>query len=175
MRISWRGILIWVALAAAIVAPWAEPILPPGLAAPAPVKAKPRLDRPLEMVALGDLTETTARPLFTASRRPPPPPTAKPALAPTKPKPTRLVGYRLTGIVRSSRQRMILLTEEKSGRVVELHEGEQVDGWRLTSIGTDHVRLSRDGHDIDLLDLNAKAPASSGRNTRWLPSAGGRR
>jgi hypothetical protein len=142
---------------------------------PAPLAAKSAPPQPTRTIALADLPETTGRPLFTASRRPPLPPAVKPAQTKAKPKPTRLVGYRLTGIVRSSSQRMILLTQEKSGHVVELHEGEQVDGWRLNSIEADHVRLSRDGHEIDLLNLNAKAVGTSGRETRWLPSTGGRR
>ncbi|MDA0342503.1 MAG: hypothetical protein O3B74_13000, partial [Proteobacteria bacterium] len=78
-------------------------------------------------------------------------------------------------IVRSSVKRMILLTEEKSGRVVELHEGEQVDGWRLTAVGTDHVRLTRDGREIDLLNPKADKATLNGRNTHWLPSVGERR
>jgi hypothetical protein len=174
MRISWRGFLIWVALAAAIIAPWAAPLPDPSPSGPAPVTSRPPPDPNFESKALTALPETTARPLFTATRRPPPP-ARNPVQTSARPKPTRLVGYRLTGIVRSSTQRMILLTEEKSGRVVELHEGEQVDGWRLTTIGPDHARLSRDGHQIDLLEANAKAPGISGRDTRWLPSAGGRR
>ena len=175
MRISRRSLFVWLALASAIAAPWVLPVQPREHAAPVPVVAKPALPRPSEPVALADLPETAARPLFAASRRPPLPPAKKPLRVTPRPKSTHLVGYRLTGIVRSSSQRMILLTEEKSGRVVELHEGEQVDGWRLTSIGTNHVRLSRDGHEIDLLDLNTEPAGSPGRDTRWLPSAGERR
>lgn len=175
MRISRGRILVWVALAAAILAAWAAPVSDPSPSGSAPVSARPPPVPALELKALTQFPDTTARPLFNASRRPSPPSAPGPAPTLASPKPTRLVGYRLTGIVRSSTQRMILLTEEKSGRVVELHEGEQVDGWRLTSIGTDHARLSRDGHQIDLFEANAKTPGTLGRDTRWLPSGGGRR
>jgi hypothetical protein len=176
MRISWRMGLVWLALVTATGVPWVPSRSTPAPSEPARAAietASP--DQPLETVTLAALSQTTTRPLFNASRRPSPPPTVKPAMAPVKPKATHLVGYRLTGIVRSSSQRMILLTEEKSGRVVKLHEGDQVDGWLLVSIGTDHVRLSRAGHEIDLLNPRGEVSGPSGRNTRWLPSAGGRR
>lgn len=176
MRISWRMGLVWLAFVTATCGPWVPSYLAPAPSQPARAAIETTSpDKPREAATLAALAQTTARPLFNASRRPSPPPAVKPAIAPVKPQPTHLVGYRLTGIVRSSSQRLILLTEGKSGRVVKLHEGDRVDGWLLISIGTDHVRLSRGGHVIDLLNPSGEASKPSGRNTRWLPSAGGRR
>jgi hypothetical protein len=182
MRIKGRVVLIWVILAAAIAAPWigeerippTSPLISSPASAPPAANAEPESPAPNVkpvIPALSSLNETIARPLFSATRRPPAPETA-PKPAPAKTRPARLVGYRLTGIVRSSSHRLILLTEEKSGRVVELREGEQVDGWRLTSIGTDNIRLSRDGIEFNLLEAAAPPPVTRGRDTRWLPSGG---
>ena len=176
MRIKGRVLLIWVTLVAAIAAPWIgdEQASPPSPSDPSGTAPEPALNAARTIPALATLGETTARPLFTATRRPPAPETAaKPV--PNKTRPARLVGYRLTGIVRSSSHRLILLTEEKSGRVVELREGDKVDGWRLISIGTDNIRLSRDGIEIDLLEAGAPPPVTRGRDTRWLPSGGDER
>jgi hypothetical protein len=176
MRISWRLSLVWAMLAAAIAVPWADGVAPPPPAGPAPQGSETPAPAPTALPGPDEMTETTARPLFTASRRPAPAPAAPgPAASSAPRKPTRLVGYRLTGIVRSSSQRMILLTEEKSGRVLELHEGDEVDGWRLMSIEGDHARLSRDGLEIDFPEQNTGASGVGGRNTRWLPSGGERR
>jgi hypothetical protein len=175
MRISWRVFGLWIVLSAAIIAPWSFPISAPPPSTPTLAAPNSPVDQVSPFPTLATLPETTRRPLFIASRRTAPPASAKMTQDSPPAKPARLVGYRLTGIVRSSTQHMILLAEEKSGRVVELREGEQVDGWRLTSIGTNHVKLSRDGHEIDLLNLNAKTPSIMGRDTRWLPSAGDRR
>lgn len=178
MRINQRLLPVWALLVVAIAAPWIggeEEGPAPGPASPSPGAApNPAPIAAPAIPALSALNETTARPLFTVSRRPPAPETAaKPALE--KARPARLVGYRLTGIVRSSSQRLILLTEEKSGRVVELREGEQVDGWRLTSIEADNIRLARDGIEFNLLEAGAPATVTRGRDTRWLPSGGDKR
>lgn len=174
MRISRRLIVVWVFLAGAAALPWFVSGPPPNPTDEAPIIAEAPTPPANEVPALAEMTETTSRPLFSASRRPPPPETATAERQPA-PKPSRLVGYRLTGIVRSSSRRMILLTEEKSGRVVELHEGDEVDGWRLTSIEGDHARLTRDGLEIALPDRNTVSPEANGLNTRWLPSGGERR
>ena len=160
---------LWILLLVISAWPWlANPLLPKemettgptGLSVPEPLPSFPDL---------AALEETIKRPLFTASRRPPPAqPTTKPL-----PSPTRLAGYRVTGIVRSSAKRMILLTEERTGRIVELHEGDKVDGWTLTSIGNASASFARDGHKFNLLEPGAtKIGAPSTRNTRWLPSTG---
>lgn len=174
MRIRWRALLVSGVLAVSIALPWLRSDeAPRPIVAPDPGPGPTAFTAP-PMPPLASLTETAARPLFSASRRPPAPATqAKPA--PVAAKPTRLVGYRLTGIVRSSSHRLILLTEEKSGRVVELREGDLVDGWRLISIGAEQIRLTRDGIEIDLLQLGPTAPVTRGRNTRWLPSSGDQR
>lgn len=171
MRIRWRIAFFWMVLAGLAAFPWVFPRAVPKATQPSPVAAKPAAVNPWVIPDLAVLSATTSRPLFSASRRPAPP-IAKVKAAAEPPKARRLVGYRLTGIVRSSTQRLILLTEEKSGRVVEVHEGEKVDGWSLMSIDAEHVRLSRDGHEIDLLDPSAGKAKQTGRNTRWLPSTG---
>lgn len=178
MRIKGSVILIWAFLAAMIALPWiGEESIPPTSPSPAtgvpPASPISRTSTASTITALATLSETTARPLFTATRRPPTPEVA-PKPKPVEARPARLVGYRLTGIVRSSSHRLILLTEEKSGRVVELREGEQVDGWRLTLIGTDNIQLSRDGIEFNLLEADAPAPVKRGRDTQWLPSGGGK-
>jgi hypothetical protein len=174
MRIRWRIGFVWVVLAGLAALPWAFPRAVPKATPPSSLAAELATINPWVIPDLAVLSETTSRPLFIASRRPAPL-IAKVKASAEPPRPRRLVGYRLTGIVRSSTQRLILLTEEKSGRVVEVHEGEKVDGWSLMSIDAEHVRLSRDGHEIDLLAPGAAKARRTGRNTRWLPNTGTRK
>ncbi len=121
--------------------------------------------------------EMVARPLFHPSRRPP-----ADAVPEKIEPPSTLVGYRLTGIVRSAAKRMILLQEVASGRVVELGEGESLDGWTVTRIGEDGVFLRSGDREIDLSrgsdearrgspDQTTGGPPTQ-RRTKWLPSGG---
>ena len=162
---------VWAGLAALAAAPFLaatedtpvaapDPGVPPGLPGLADTGPPP----------LAALSETRTRPLFFASRRPPAAAVAMPATA--EPPPARLDRYRLTGIVRSSAKLMILLQESATGRVVELHEGERIEGWTVTRIEENLARLVSGGREIVLSQdpASAQAPTAGGRATRWLPS-----
>ncbi|MBM85673.1 MAG: hypothetical protein CMM47_06590 [Rhodospirillaceae bacterium] len=164
-----RWACLWTILLATSAWPWlADPLEPKVMDAIAPPgvwKPEPSPNFP----DLATFTETIKRPLFSAGRRVP---SAQSEPKPL-PSPTRLAGYRVTGIVRSSTKRMILLTEERTGRIMELYEGDKVDGWTLISIGSSSVSFTRDGRVFDLSEPGAKEnSAPSTRNTRWLPSHG---
>jgi len=170
-----RRLLLWCVLLGLAAVPWLRPGQTDTRTSPV-AKPAPHIQAPdPALPPLSDLRDTILRPLFSASRRPMP--DAAPKAAP--PAPTRLAGYRVTGIVRSSAKRMILLMEERTGKVVELREGDTVDGWTLISIGAESVRMTRDGREFDLLEdtpatTTGGAP-STARDTRWLPSGGAKK
>ena len=143
--------------------------------ATAPITMPPAILPPTK--AADAFAEMVARPLFHPSRRPP----AKVVPQKIEP-PSTLVGYRLTGIVRSAAKRMILLQEVASGRVVELGE-ESLDGWTVTRIGEDGVFLRSGTREINLSrgPDDTTGPSNAGtppgapptqRRTKWLPSGG---
>lgn len=118
-------------LVAALLAAW--PFVPsraPAEPAPAaPIEdATPRLAR---LPPFADFAATSARPLFSATRRP------DPAAA--------MLGidgrYRLMGLVIAGAARHALIAPVAGGRALELGEGEAVEGWTLARIERDRVVL----------------------------------
>ncbi len=97
------------------------------------------------------------RPLFFNKRRPPPPyvptpPGAKPTI-----KPPRKVGkprVQLSAIVIVGEQKYALVRggRQKGSRRVRV--GEEVDGWKVASIGADRLVLSNGGETEELLLRN---------------------
>ena len=82
--------------------------------------------------------ETTARPLFTASRRPPPETEEEPETEYSRPEPEdlRLVGVMQTG---SSHAKALIRSGKTEGRWVVL--GDEIDGWLVHRIGNEAVIL----------------------------------
>lgn len=84
------------------------------------------------LAPFADFAETSARPLFAATRRPAPG--------------AALLGvdgrYRLIGLVIAGAARHALIAPVAGGRALELGEGEAVEGWTVTRIERDRVVLS---------------------------------
>lgn len=109
-----------------------------------PVNAAPEF----AVEALESLSETLARPLFDASRRPPSPaPLAESAAGePEVVKVTPDVGpFILSAIVIVEDERAVLLTNPENGELTRRREGEEVAGWALEEIREDGVVFSNQG------------------------------
>jgi general secretion pathway protein N len=120
---------------------------------PVRADAAPAAMQPVPRVELDDLLRVTlARPLFSATRRPPQTAgnaTADPGLTDT----------RLTGIVTEPDRRLAIFAIT-GGKPVVLTEGETVSGWRIDSISPREVSVSGPGGTKILqprIDQNAVA------------------
>jgi general secretion pathway protein N len=166
--VSWHP-LTWIVLAAGAIAVPAALLLPDGSAAPvaaverADAPAVPDLTdppaatpgEPARLAPLEDLTETTARPLFAATRRPPPPePVAEPEPAPVveavpepAPPPVERTEFVLVGIVQQPDGPFVLLKPRVGGPVVTARQGDDAGGWHVETISPTAVRLTSPAGD----------------------------
>lgn len=163
---SWHP-LTWITLAAGAVAVPIALLLPDESAAPvaaverAAAPAVPDLadppaatpGEPARLTPLEALTETTARPLFAATRRPPPPePVPEPAPAPVveavpEPAPVERTEFVLVGIVQQPDGPFALLKPRAGGAVVTARQGDAAGGWRVETITPTAVRLTSPAGD----------------------------
>ena len=129
--------------------------VPPGIALRLPNEPD------FAMPPLETFSETLARPLFMATRRPPEPQPEpveeEPERAPAKPKP---VPVTLSGIVVSPTERQALLGSQRSKELIWVTEGQVIDGWTVRSILPDRVILHRRGvtAELELKDKGEIAP-----------------
>lgn len=146
---------LWL-LAAVLLGATAWPFVAGGPAAPPGMPARP--GAPVLPPTLADLAlppvesfaETLARPLFTATRRPPSPGEmlqgeARPvAVAPAAKGEKVILGkYLLRGVVVTPEQKLLLLKRQDTGAALRLREGDALDGWRIAAIAQDHLILSK--------------------------------
>jgi general secretion pathway protein N len=98
-------------------------------------------------VRLEELEQTRTRPLFSPSRRPPPEapaPVAETAAAPPpviELPPPSLV---LVGVVMSTNQKAILVRRIQDTKSVRLVIDDNIDGWKVTSIGLEGVTFKQE-------------------------------
>ena len=97
--------------------------------------------------------EVVERPLFFRSRRPPDPDAAPPPEAPPAPK----ADFVLTGLVISGKERLALLRPAGSKTVARVHQGEEIEGWRVEAIHADRVVLKR-GETVQEIRLEDRPP-----------------
>ncbi|WP_026873688.1 hypothetical protein [Inquilinus limosus] len=166
---SWSP-LTWIILAVGGIAVPVALLLPDQSAAPvaaverADAPAVPDLAEPLpaatpvepaRLAPLEALTETTARPLFAATRRPPPPePVAEPAPTPMieavpepAPPPVERTEFVLVGIVQRPEGPFVLLKPRAGGPVVTARQGDDAGGWHVETISPTAVRLTSPAGD----------------------------
>jgi hypothetical protein len=129
---------------------------------------------PLWAIALSELQETRARPLFSPSRRPPSPPTvvapapvvklaSPPTPGPDHPQLT------LLGTVVSQSSEIGVFTDEASHDVIRLKAGETHDGWTLRAVVDRAAFFEKEGYRAATLVLpapHAEAAAATGGNAR---------
>ena len=145
------------------------------LARDSSIKQEPRADNPLWEIALGDLSETQARPLFSPSRRPPAPPIlAAVAASPVKLAPPAKSGpdhplLALLGTIVSDSVEIGIFTDEVSHDVIRVRAGETHDGWTLSSVSGRTAIFQKAGHPAATLALpvpSAEGSPESGGNSR---------
>jgi hypothetical protein len=123
---------------------------------------------PLRAIALDELGETQARPLFSPSRRPPPAPPVLAAVAatpvklgpPAKSEPDHPLLTLLGTIVGDSLE-IGVFTDEVSHDVVRLKAGEDHDGWMLSAISGRTAIFQKQGYPAATLVLPAPADANA--------------
>jgi general secretion pathway protein N len=117
-------------------------------------------------IAVSELSETNARPLFSPSRRPPAPPVlaaltsspAKPA-PPRKPEPHHPL-LTLLGTIVGDSVEIGVFTDEATHDVILLKAGEAHDGWTLSSVVGRATFFQKDGFPAATLAL--PAPGAQG-------------
>ena len=93
------------------------------------------------MPPLDTYREVTARPLFSATRRPAA--TASHAAAP-------MASFALAGVVISSDGRVALIRQGKTPGLIRVKEGQQIEGWTVRSIAADRVVVSNGAADAEI-------------------------
>ncbi|MGF1455073.1 MAG: hypothetical protein ACFB6R_06805 [Alphaproteobacteria bacterium] len=161
--------LAGVALHGALSAP-AEPRLPrPGSAGGSVETDRPALPV-VEPVALRDLPQTRNRPVFSPDRRPPAQEVTQTAeTAEPRVSPGTLV---LAGVVLSERTRAALLRPAPAAKAEPVGLGETVQGWTVSAIAADHVRLSAAGQTVRL-DLRPSVAQTGARSALAASAAAG--
>lgn len=129
---------------------------------------------PLWTVPLATLSETSERPIFSASRRPPPPAiSASAANAPASPPPSppqpelRLV---LVGTVIGGDQSIGIFFDENSKATLRLKLDADYQGWRLRSVHRREVIMAR-GELTETLELTKSGAGVPATGTAVAESA----
>jgi hypothetical protein len=78
--------------------------------------------------------------------------------------------FKIKGIVDNGNRKMLLL--EKNTELIEIYEGDSINGWLLKKIDADSVILSDGKMQINLLDRQQNEENKPNRNTRWLSKNG---
>ncbi|OWJ64348.1 hypothetical protein [Inquilinus limosus] len=176
---SWSP-LTWIVLvvgAVAVPAAAVERAAARDSAPPDPAGSLPAVDsEPARLAPLETLTETTGRPLFAATRRPPPPePVAEPAPAPVPDAmpepvapPVERTEFVLVGIVQRAEGPFILLKPKAGGPVVIAHQGDDAGGWHVDAITPTAVRLTSPAGDAKHVLFAPRPKAEEGQ--MGLPS-----
>jgi hypothetical protein len=96
--------------------------------------------------------ETTARPVFTPTRRPAP---EAPAAAQSTFQKGQFV---LQGVIVVGNDRVAMLREKSSGRIIRIERGREVNGIKVVEIQPETVTLSL-GSEEEMLSLSVQKPA----------------
>jgi len=136
-----------------------EHTIPPSSAAPA--LSKPLTGNPLWAIAVGELLETHARPIFSPSRRPPAPADLA-ALTVQPVKAASLVRLEpdhpllnLLGTIVGGPVEIGVFIDESSHDVIRIKAGEAHDGWTLSAVSGRVAIFQKQGHRAATLVLPA--------------------
>lgn len=124
-----------------------------------PIAARPA---PFSLPPLQSFASVTDRPLFSQSRRPSPQ-GSDDSLGPWS-------NFVLAGIIISPASREALVLHGKPQTMVHVQEGQDIDGWLVTSILPDRVvfRGGTTEHELKLIDKTDTAAAPNAPNTPLL-------
>lgn len=136
-----------------------EHTIPPGSVAPA--LSKPLTGNPLWAIAISELSETHARPIFSPSRRPPAPAVpaalaARPVKAASlvKPEPDHPL-LELLGTIVGGSVEIGVFTDGASHDVIRIKAGEAHDGWTLSAVSGRAAIFQKQGYGAATLVLPA--------------------
>ena len=120
-----------------------------------PAKVLPS-GNPLWSVPLSVLTATQARPIFSASRRPPQPavvaPTAEAVVAPPPgPAEAEHPPLALIGAVVGAGEAIAVFLDRASQKIVRLRPGESHGGWKLSGVESREVTFNKDDRSETLV------------------------
>jgi len=132
---------------------------------PEPAKLLPS-GNPLWSVPLSALTVTQARPVFSASRRPPQPavvgPAAEPAVAPPPPSAeAEHPPLALIGAVVGAGEAIAVFLDRASQKIVRLRPGESHGGWKLSGVESREVTFNKDNRTETLALKRQEGPAGA--------------
>ncbi len=120
-----------------------------------------------ELPPIDVFSETVARPLFMATRRPPEPEEVE-SVAETVAGIERNL-FNLLGVVISEDERVALVTRRRGGDFLRLVVGQRIDGWLVVTIKPDSMTLSRDDETEVLKLTDAPRPKRKKRRTKKQP------
>jgi hypothetical protein len=152
-----------------------EHAIAPGAVATA--KRKPRTGNPLWAIAVDDLSETHARPIFSPSRRPPAPAdpaalAAQPIKAafPVKPEPDHPL-LDLLGTIVGGSVEIGVFVDEASHDVIRIKAGEAHDGWTLSAVSGRAAIFQKQGYGAATLVLPAPGSEANAPGVATEPVA----
>ena len=130
-----------------------------------PAKVLPS-GNPLWSVPLSALTATQARPIFSASRRPPQPAVVAPAAEPaaTRPPPVAQAEHpplALIGAVVGAGEAIAVFLDRTSQKVVRLRPGDSHGGWKLSGVESREVTFSKDNRTETLALKRQEGPTGT--------------
>jgi general secretion pathway protein N len=135
----------------------------------------PLAGNPLWAIALDELSETSARPIFSTSRRPPAPPLlAALAAAPVRPSPPAKPGsdhplLTLLGTIVGDSLEIGIFTDEVSQDVVRLKAGEAHDGWTLSAVSGHAAIFQKQGYPAATLAFPAPGTNANAASLTFAP------
>jgi len=101
------------------------------------------LDNPVAGFSLGHLSATLERPLFAPTRRPPPPPVLAVVRPPDPKPPSPPPSVALFGIITDAEQASAVLRVGPADKIMRVHIGDEVEGWKVTQIDWRKLVLSQ--------------------------------
>jgi general secretion pathway protein N len=136
-----------------------KPVVPPRAE---PAKMLPS-GNPLWAVPLSALTATQARPIFSASRRPPQAavvaPAPEPVAAPPPPPVEDHPPLALIGAVVGAGEAIAVFLDRATQKVVRLRPGDSHGGWKLTGVESREVTFDKDNRTETLALKRQEGPA----------------
>ena len=135
---------------------------------------------PLQMAPLSALTETQARPLFSASRRPlaivrtASPAPAPPPAAPVAPDPPEAPPFALAGTIVNATTGIALLKNPSTDAVRGLRVGEQDLGWRVRSVAARSIVVEKGAQSVTLAFPTPQHPSDGQTAAAVSPNKGKR-
>lgn len=147
-------VVVCTVLAAAVAVTASIPLdeSPRPLPSAGPAGDAARAAPPLALPALAALAETTARPIFNASRRAEPQGTPV-RLTPGAARSDLILGrYRLVGVIASGSRTTLKLQPVGGGKIREIGPGDTLDDWTVEAVTPEHLTL-RSGANRERISL----------------------